>query len=81
MFLVENNNVYYSIQWQQVSVILPSSGHHCIKFKRLVMCSVHYFQVVWDPIYIIVKNLLTTLSFIACDILRISEENCNKMKI
>ena len=33
----------------------PSSGYCHIKFKRLVICSVHSFQVIWDPIYTNIK--------------------------
>ena len=30
----------------------PTSGHRYTKLKTMVICSVHWFQVIWDPIYI-----------------------------
>jgi hypothetical protein len=46
---------YYCISVNQIQSFRPSSGHHHIKFKRMVLCSVHSFQVIWDPIYTNIK--------------------------
>jgi len=52
----QSNTVFhYSITDIKFWSFWPSSGHRHIKFKRLVVCSVHSFQVVWDPIYTNIK--------------------------
>ena len=46
---------YYCISGNKFRSFWPPSGHHYMKFKRLVICSVHSFQVIRDPIYANIK--------------------------
>jgi len=55
VYSVEQNNVFYSISGNKLRPFQPSPAYATQNLKRLITCSVHKFQVVWDPIYNNVK--------------------------
>ena len=67
MFLVEYNNVYYTIIGNMFRPFRPSLGHRYVKFKKDWLHVVYVnFKYVWGSHEHQCQNLLITLSFV-CD--------------
>ena len=81
MFSVEHNNVYYSISGNKFQSHQPSSGHRYINLKDWSHVVYTDFKSYGIPFTPVSKSVNTTLSFVACDILRMFVESCNKIKI
>jgi hypothetical protein len=83
MYSVEHNNDFYSISGNQFRSLRLSSGQRYTKFKKdwlhVVCTNCKSYGIPLTQI----SNLLTILSFVACDDILwiLFVENCNKIKI
>jgi hypothetical protein len=63
VYFFYSNPVYIRLQSNMTTFIIPltgsqfrsfrpTSGHRYTRLKTMVICSAHWFHVIWDPIYI-----------------------------